>query len=391
MATMSENDTPPAPAPAEPAAPPPITASRPAKPEKPPQPRSRGAAGATALLLALLALAGVAYGGWRIWLLERGGQQDGKSLAALQQQVASLDAAVTRVRGERTALRQRMADADTVNRSLRQEMLGVSERTRNLEDAVANLSAKSLSGHDSILLDEAETLMRMAQQRYVLFHDAEGALKAYALADQSLAAVDDTSFAGVRQSLNAEREALAATHPATRSSDLAALARLRAVLPELPPKPLDAPPPPATQGFWQRAWRALSGLVRVHRDSGAPLDVADARIARELAALDVAQAEAALLAYDDAGWRAALGRVDAALAAHFDGHVTAVQQARAEVRRMLDGQPAAAAPRRGAALAELRNLRAVRAAGAPASSSAISPSPAPAASAGGAGAGGSAP
>lgn len=388
---MSENDTPPEPAPAEPAAPPPITASRPSKPDKPPRPRGRGAAGATALLLALLALAGVAYGGWRIWQLERGGQQDGKSLAALQQQVVSLDTAVTRMRGERTALRQRMADADTVNRSLREEMLGVSERTRNLEDAVANLSAKSLSGHDSILLDEAETLLRMAQQRYALFHDAEGALKAYALADQTLAAVDDTSFVGVRQSLNAEREALAATHPAARSSDLATLARLRATLPTLPPKPLDAPSTPTTQGFWQRAWHALSGLVRVHRDSGAPLDVADARIARELAALDVAQAEAALLAHDDAGRRAALGRVDAALAAQFDGHAATVQQARAALRRMLDSPPAAAAPRLGAALAELRNLRAVRAAGAPASTPAATTSPAPAASASGHGAGGSTP
>lgn len=387
---MSENDTPPDPAPAEPAPPPPIVASRPPKPAKPP-PRGRGAAGATALLLALLALAGVAYGGWRIWLLDRGGQRDGKSLAALQQQVASLDAAVARVSGERAALRQRLADADTVNRSLREEMLGVSERTRNLEDAVANLSAKSLSGHDSMLLDEAETLLRMAQQRYALFHDAEGALKAYALADQTLAAVDDASFAGVRQSLNAEREALSATHPATRSSDLAALARLRATLPELPTKPLDAPPPKATQGFWQRAWRTLSSLVRVHRDSGAPLDVADARIARELAALDVAQAEAALLAYDDASWRAALTRVDATLGADFDGKAAAVQQAQASIRRMLDSRPAAAAPRLGAALAELRNLRAVRAAGTPKPDGSAAAPSVPAAAASSRGADGSAP
>jgi uroporphyrin-3 C-methyltransferase len=332
-----------------------------------PRPPRRGAAAAIAMLLALLALAGVIVGGWYIWQLQRGGQQGDQSLAALQQRVAALDASTARSADERAALKQRLGDADAVNRGLREEMLGVSERTRHLEDAVANLSAKTLSGHDAMLLDEAEMLLRMARQRYELFHDADGALKAYAAADRVLAAVDDSAFAGVRQSLDAERDALVATHPATRDSNLAALAQLRAALPALPLRPLDAPPTAATQGFWQRTWRALSGLVQVHHDSGAPLDVADARLARELAALDVAQAEAALLAWDDDAYRAALQRVDAALAADFDGADAGVRKARAEVTRLLAAKPpATGAPKLGATLTELRNLRAVQSAAMPA-------------------------
>ncbi|HET7358586.1 MAG TPA: uroporphyrinogen-III C-methyltransferase [Rhodanobacteraceae bacterium] len=334
----------------------------------PPRPQRRGAAAAMALLLALLAVAGVIVCGWYIWQLQRGGQQGDQSLAALQQRVAALDASMSRGNDERAALKQRLGDADAVNKGLREEMLGVSERTRQLEDAVANLSAKTLSGHDAMLLDETEMLLRMGQQRYQLFDDADGALQAYALADQDLAAVDDSAFASVRQSLGAERDALAATHPATRADELATLGRLRAALPGLPPKPLDTPPAAAAQGFWQRTWRALAGLVQVHRDSGAPLQLADARMARELAALDAAQAEAALLAHDDPAYRAALARVDAALAADFDGTADSVRAARADVRRLLAATPSAnAAPKLGAALEELRNLRAVHAASAPAS------------------------
>ena len=57
---------------------------------------------------------------------------------------------------ERRALRDRLRDADDVNRGMREELLGQNERLRNLEDAVAKLSEKSLSGHDAMLLDEAE-------------------------------------------------------------------------------------------------------------------------------------------------------------------------------------------------------------------------------------------
>ena len=63
------------------------------------------------------------------------------------------------------------------------ELLGQGERTRQLEDAVAKLAEKSLSGHDAMLLDETESLLRMGAERYTLFHDAQGAAAAYALRD----------------------------------------------------------------------------------------------------------------------------------------------------------------------------------------------------------------
>lgn len=323
-----------------------------------PTPR-RGGALALALLLALLALGLAGYVAWRQWQQVQGSASDSRTLAGLDLRVGQLEDSLGSLGGERTLLRQRLGDAEQVNRSLREELLGQSERLRNLEDAVAKLSEKSLSGHDAMLLDETETLLRMGQQRYLLFHDAAGAAAAYALADQALAAVNDGAFSGVRQSVAAEREALERSVPRTRAIDV--LQQLRATLDTLPLKPADALEQAAHPGAWARIRHALAGLISVQRDSGAPLAVADARFARELTALDLAQAQAALLAADAEAAHAAIARAQASLAAQFDTADATVAQAQAQLASLAQSVKPATPVQLGAALAELRNLRAVHA------------------------------
>ncbi len=346
---------------------PPLRAPRPAPP-------ARGGSLALAVLLALVAVGASGYVGWRQWQQERGSAGDSRQLAGLQQRVGTLETALTALDGQRDSLSRRLDDAVQVNRSLREELLGQAERTRHLEDAVAKLAEKSLSGRDGMLLDETESLLRMAGERYTLFHDAQGAANAYALADQTLAAVNDGAFSGLRQSVNTEREALVKSQPASQAGALQQLEALRGELAALPLKPLDADTAPATDA-WSRIRHALAGVVSVQRDDGAPLAVVDARFARELAALDLAQAQAALLAHDSQGYAAALQRVDGALASQFDGKAAAVQQARETLKRLASQLPTTAPVQLGAALSELRNLRAVHA---------LSPAPANPATAGGA-------
>ncbi|NID04453.1 hypothetical protein HBF26_06125 [Luteibacter jiangsuensis] len=358
-----------------PATPAPAAAPSPAtsRPPAAATPRRGGGALALAILLSLAALGAACYTAWTVWEM----RADLSEANGLRGQVDTLQAGVDGMREENANLRRRLNDADAVNRSAREEVLGVSERTRNLEDAVANLSERSLSGHDAMLLDEAESLLRMAKERFALFGDAAGALSAYDLADKTLAAVNDSAFAAVRQDVTAEREALAAVAPAARGNDLATLADLRAQVPTLPLKRDDSTPEDGTPpGFWQRAGNALGSIVRVSRDDGSPVALADERIARELAALDVAHAEAALLAYDDAGRIAALKRADAALAAYFDTAAPAVKTARARIAALMGSQARGNEPKLGAALAELRNLRSVHALQGPAQGA----HPAPAAS-----------
>ncbi len=334
------------------------TSSRTAR-ATPPARRGSGTL-AVALLLSLVAVGGASYVGWRQWQQDQGSAAGNAALDALRQQVGALQSATSASDSERNLLRQRLSDADQVNRSLREEVLSQAERTRNLEDAVAKLSEKTLSGHDAMLLDETESLLRMAKERYDLFHDAQGALAAYGLADQALAAVNDGAFSGLRQSMGAEREALAKSRTVNLDASLTTLSDLRASMMQLPLKPMDTASSGTTPSSWSRIVGALNGVVKVQRTNGAPLSVADARFARELASIDLAQAQAALLASDRDAYVAALKRADAGIAAQFDTSAAPVQQVRTQLAALM-AQPPGAPVQLGAALGELRNLRAVHA------------------------------
>ncbi|HXD35769.1 MAG TPA: uroporphyrinogen-III C-methyltransferase [Rhodanobacter sp.] len=348
------------------------TATRDSRPDSVPPVRARASAPvrtartgggmlALAILLALVAIAAAAYVGWRQWQQEQGSDASRRGAAALTQRIGALETTVAGISSERGSVDRRLNEAAQVNQSLRESLLSQAQRTRHLEDAVAQLAEKSLSGHDAMLLDETESLLRMASERYTLFHDAQGAAAAYTLADQTLAGVDDGAFTGLRQSIDAERDALAKSQPVDLSSTLQQLNALRGTFTQLPLKPLDtAASAPASDG-WSRIGRALSSVVSVQRDNGAPLAVADARFARELTALDLAQAQAALLAYDGKAYTEALQRVDASLATWFDADANAVQQARATIRKLIAARPAGDEVVLGAALVELHNLRAVHA------------------------------
>lgn len=334
--------------------------ARPARVAASPRP-SGGATLALALLLALLAVALAGYVGWRQWQQQQGTATASADVVNLQQRVTTLESTVAGISSQRASVDQQLDDAAAVNRSLRDELLGQAERIRNLEDAVARLAEKSLSGHDEMLLDETDSLLRMGAERYTLFHDAQGAAAAYTLADQTLAAVNDGAFSGVRQSIEAEREALAKSQPVAQAAALQQLIALRDTVATLPLKPLDSAPSGKPADAWSRILRALAGVVRVQRDDGAPLAVADARFVREMTGLDLAQAQAALLAHDGDGYAAALRRADASLSSQFDSHDEAVQQARKTLAGLIRQLPVNSSVQLGAALTELRNLRAVHA------------------------------
>jgi uroporphyrin-3 C-methyltransferase len=345
-----------------------------------PPPRGGGAL-ALALIVALLAAAAAGYGRWQQWQQGRVSANSSADLSALQQRVGVLESSLAAMSGERACLQQRVGDAAEGNRALRESLAAETERTRHLEDAVATLAEKTLSGRDPLLLDETESLLRMGAERYRLFNDAQGAQAAFALADQTLAAVNNGAFSGVRQSIGAEREALEKSRPLAQAGALAQLQDLRARLAGLPLKPLDQPQRSTPDSAWSRMGRALAGVIRVQRDNGAPLAVADARFARELAALDLAQAQAALLACDREAYADALQRVDAALSTQFDLEAADVRKARDDLQQLRLALPPQAPVKLGAALGELRNLRTVHALEPAAAQSA--PEPAGAASTGG--------
>lgn len=341
----------------------------------PKPPRRGGALALLALILALLALAAVAFGGWQWWRQRDARQAGARTTAQLQKQVAALQSTL---HDNATRREQNRQSLEAANHALQNRLEGMSERVDSLESAVASLARHSQQGRRTMLLDQAQMLLRMGQERYALFHDAAGALEAYTQASEVLAGVGDPAYAGVKRSVDAARKRLAATHPAARAEDLATLAYLRGIIGQLPLKPLDAKPEAQPNGFWQRVWHALSTAVVVRRVDRSPQSLADARLTRQLVALDVAQAEAARLAWNDAAYRAALKRVAQSLDTLFDTHDPAVRKARATVKQLL-AEPAGGNQGLdlGKALKQLQAVRDVRGVS-PAATAPAAPTSAPA-------------
>ncbi len=312
------------------------------------------------LLLTSLALLGAGDAVWRTIAFERVSGGIEANTAAVRAELEALNRRVDQSNRDREALRQRLDDASGVNKALREEVLGVSERARVLEDAVANLAERRLSGHDGVLLDEAELLLMLGQDRYALFRDAAAAALAFHHADAALAAVDDPAFTGVRETVAVETKALEAQPLPGASGGIAELERLRAQLDSL--VLAHEAIAPATDND-SRLWRVLGRFVRISHDPATPLGTRDRGLARNLITLDLRNAEAALLARDMDGYRAALQRARGAFAATFDGQAEATKSALAALDRLGNIEPPPAPIELGAALKELRNLRATHSLG----------------------------
>ncbi|MDE2226052.1 MAG: uroporphyrinogen-III C-methyltransferase [Xanthomonadaceae bacterium] len=332
-----------------------------------------------AALAIIVALAALAVAAWSVWHLHRfahdelaARQHDAATIAALQSQLAAGDE-------QSRAGDHRIGKLESGLDDLRAGTQGLDRRIANLETAYTNLSGQQQSAQDTVLLNDAEMLLRTGAQRYELFHDTSGALKAYSQAIEVLAQVQNPAYAPVRAGATTERDALAAVAPPSRQGALDTLSTLRGKVASLPlaseaiaASASTAPPKP---GFWSRVGNAFSGIVKVSRDNGKAAPLTDARFARQSLALDLAQAQEALLAFDDAIYRAALQRADATLAAQFDGNDAGVKDASAQITNLLAQHGGGPAPKLGGALAQLQSLRASRPATSP---------PAPASTAGGA-------
>lgn len=349
---------------------------------KPAQARNEKSRGGSGLfwLVGLLALGGAAYSIWQVGRLERelsSARADGAGRveAGLQPLAQSIE----QLRRDVEAVRARVADGDGVNRSLREEVLGLGERSRNLEDAIANLADQRLSSRDAIAINEAEYLLLIARQRLELFQDAQGALAAYRLADGALAAAENPLYASARQTIAAEVEALNAAQPADAQNLLGALEQLRSGIAAWPAKPAVARDAAAADSRFARMFGAF---VRISRDDAQGIVGHDVALTRSLVAIDLRRAEAAVLARDGATYRQALESARTGIESTFDASASPVRSGLDQLERLIATPLAPALPELGTALRELRNLRATRALSQPVAPVTDPPAERPAATAG---------
>ncbi len=328
--------------------------------------RSRYRPGRALVWLVLLLL--VATGGWWLWehikeLRARAAiaAEQSDLIDALRQQVGELDSRIAQNHQSQRNLAVRMDDVAGTHRVLRDEMLSVAERAAALEESINRLAESRERSANTLRLDEAEYLLRIGQERVDLFGDAAGAARAFALADDVLAGLDDPSFAGLRQTVAEELALLRAAPAGPRQRILARLDTLIPAIERLPTRPAQDNLL-AEGGDASTLRNILARLVTVRRVDQGGASLSPARIAAQRAALDLelGVARAAAERGDQGAFQAALLRAAGQLERAFDPEAAAVQQAARQLEALAKESLEMNLPQLGTSQRELRLLRNLR-------------------------------
>ncbi|PPT98748.1 uroporphyrinogen-III C-methyltransferase [Xanthomonas arboricola] len=257
------------------------------------------------LLVVALAAVGVAlFFGWRAWQGYQRAQL--QAAEAQQQRWDGTQQMLETLRRDQRLANERLADAAATNRVLRDEMLGLSQRSALLEETVQKLADPNRHGEQALRLDEVELLLRLGQQRLSIAGDADGARRAYALANAALNGIDDPGYLNLRQTLVQERDALDRLGTGPQAQAGKTLDQLAGDLLRLPEQ--TARDSEAAQPWWQKA---LAPLVDIRPSRGdALLTGGDRHAARDALQIEVSLARAAAERGDAAGFAQSLRRVD---------------------------------------------------------------------------------
>lgn len=277
--------------------------------------------------------------------------------AAMERRMTLIEEENAQLLRQTSAMSRRIDDDDALNRTLREELLGIGERAALLEQAIKRVSENRMDSISELRLNQAELLLSAGIERLRLFHDADACLDAMRLADAELARLEDARFAGVRQTLAQEIAALEAVPHRELGEVLVLLADVRARLAQLPLRDR-APKADATTGA-SRFETLLRGLVRVRRVSpreAGLLGPLGADTVRAVVALDLLNAEAAARDQDAVRYQALVAQAREALAFGFDLDVPQAQDVRTKLARIAAFRPTPW-PAPGAALTQLVNLR----------------------------------
>lgn len=264
-------------------------------------------------------------------------------------------------------LQRNLDDAARVNRALREQVLGLTQRVGLVEDGLAGMERGAAPGVDAVRLAEADFLLRLGEERLRLFGDVAGARTSFELADAQLAEVSDPRATSVRQTLALERDALAAIAVADLPVILGRLDGLAEGVTRWPLRGRDGAPPAdgaAQPGWWRRAAGSIDRYFRVRRidpdehAAGGPL-------LRERMTLDLSRARLLLLRGEGEMALRAINAVRASLQAEFDAADEGVAAALGVLDEIRSAPLTPALPSLGESRRELARLRGLSAPTAP--------------------------
>ncbi|MBV8062797.1 MAG: uroporphyrinogen-III C-methyltransferase [Nevskia sp.] len=302
------------------------------------------------LLLALLLLGGAGTAGWHLWHASHDTEE---SVAAQEALLIRLNRQLGDAQSSIEQLHERQSDLLDALHHNADDVAKLQNRADESEQVVAHLSADVKGGRTRAQLLAVEQVLLMANDRVQLAHDARGAGVALQLAEERLSALAEPRLFEVRKAVAQERAALLAVPLADRASAALNLSGLIARADSLPlrqhpvaqvAETAATTPVPQTsfvQGWGGRGWASLRELfahVFIVQRTDKPVDrllpPEQENLVRQLLALKLESARAALLMGDTASFRGALESALQWLADYYRPEDPTVSAARAELERL---------------------------------------------------------
>jgi uroporphyrin-3 C-methyltransferase len=319
-----------------------------------------------AIMALLLALLAVAIAGWQ-WIESR------RSIGVIEREVA-----------------RRLSEADVLSRETRllaaqsrEHLSDVSARLGQLEARIVETQNQRLAldslyrdlsrSRDEWTLAEIEQVLLIANQQLQLAGNVKAALIALETADARLARMDRPQLTALRRVINQDMERLKAVPyvdvvgMAVRLDNVMnQVDTLALAMEQRPARPSPEPESTAT-GFWQQIWREakhdLRDLVRIQNveKPEVPLLSPDqAFFLRENLKLRLLGARLALLAHDEASFKADSKAASSWLTRYYDGSDKAVAAAQSTLKQLNQTAIGTQLPDISASLDAARNFKLVR-------------------------------
>lgn len=311
------------------------------------------------LIAALVVVVLVASSGWAWHAWQQHQQQSVLQAQADALRLQGLLDSVEVLRRDQRASSARLQDAASTNRVLRDEVLGLGQRSALLEQNVARLADNVRQDSQALHRDAAELLLVQAGQRLDAIDDVEGARRLYALAASQLDDLPPAEGLNLRQALLQESTVLDAAGQGPRADVLQRLAALAQSLDALPLElPLegndDKQPGTVRMPWWQKALAPFVTMTPTRLQG--PLTEAERVTGREALQVELTLARAAVERGDAATLGLALDRIERGMTRLWPDS-PALRRQRAELRSMRSAPLRLAAPELGSTLRQLRSLQ----------------------------------
>lgn len=301
-------------------------------------------------LIVLLLVIAVGAAGWFGWHLLTAVSNDNDALREQIQMLQSEREGDLSLATQRNSATAERLDALDFSMASRDELLAQMQN----------------GGQRNWLLNEAEALASLAQERLLLTADINAALRLLQASDKTLGRINDTRVLSARKALAVDMEKLRGAQQLDVQAIILQLGALQGLLDELvvPVTARDEtvsekPPLAADAGAWDKLLYSLPLIIRTQSSAfPLPLDAAQASSLRLYLDNSLQQAQLSLLQGKADGYRQALAQADKALLAWFDVNNTRVKHLHAALEDLGQVDVDQAMPEIGDGLKVIRGLQA---------------------------------